>query len=156
MPGVTATAGHDPKTSYELDIRVDNPDEARALEVATQMADIHDFPCAHMRYTQAKYIDNADAHRLPAPIFRQDDMVFLDMRNTCTICPTRKLDDRNAGPFCVVRTVGPRAYELDLPAEMQLRTRVFHTVLLELARMDPLPGQINPPLPPVVIQGHEE
>ena len=120
------------------------------------MADIHDFLSAHMRYAQAKYIDNADAQRLPAPVFRQDDMVFLDTRNMRTIRPMRKLDDRNAGPFRVIRAVRPRAYELDLPAEMQLRTRVFHTALLELAQMDPLPGQINPPPPPVIIRGHEE
>ena len=44
-----ATAGRDPRTSYELDIRVDNPEEARALEVAARMADIHDFLRAHMR-----------------------------------------------------------------------------------------------------------
>ena len=150
------TAGCDPKTSYELDFRVDNPEEARALEVAARMADIHDFLCAHLRYAQAKYIDNADAHRLPAPVFREDDMVFLDMRNMRAIRPMRKLDDRNAGPFRIICAVGPRAYELDLPAEMQLRTPVFHTALLELARMDSLPGQINPPPQLVIVRGHKE
>ena len=120
------------------------------------MVDIHDFLRAHMRYAQAKYIDNTDAHWLPAPVFQQDDMVFLDTRNRRSIRPTRKLDDRNAGLFRVICAVGPRAYELDLPAEIQLRTRVFHTALLELSRMDPLPGLINPPPPPVIIRGHEE
>ena len=108
------------------------------------MADIHDFLHCHMRYAQAKYIENADAHRLPAPIFQPGDMVFLDTRNMRTIRPSCKLDDKSAGPFRIIRQVGIRAYELDLPAEMELRTRVFHTALLEPARMDPLPGQINP------------
>lgn len=74
----------------------------------------------------------------------------------CTIRPSRKLDDKNAGPFPVVRPINSRAYELDLPAEMQLRTRVFHSSLLELARQDPLPGQVNAPPPPVVIRDHQE
>ena len=134
------TAGCDPKTSYELDIRVDNPEEARALEVAARMADIHNFLRAHMRFAQAKYIDNADAHQLPSLVFRQNDMVFMNMRNMRTIRPTRKLDNWNASPFRIVHAVGPRAYELNLPAEMKLRTRVLHTALLKLARMDPLPG----------------
>ena len=62
------------------------------------MADIHDFLRCHMRYAQAKYIENADAHRLPAPVFQPGDMVFLDTRNMRTIRPSRKLDDKNAGP----------------------------------------------------------
>jgi len=140
-----ATAGCDPKTSYELDIRVDNPDEARVLEVAMHMVDIHDFLRAHMRYAQAKYIENANAHRLPAPVFQPGDMVFLDTRNMHTICLSRKLDDKNASPFRVIHPVGSHAYELDLPAEMELWTGVFHTTLLELVQMDLLPGQINPP-----------
>lgn len=71
------------------------------------------------------------------------------------IRPLRKLGDKNAGPFHVVRAVGPRAYELDLPAEIELRARVFHTSLLELVRPDPLPGQINLPASSMIVRGHE-
>ena len=39
---------------------------------------------------------------------------------------------------------------------MQLSTRVFHVLLLEPARHDPLPGQINPTPPPVIVGDHEE
>ena len=109
-----------------------------------------------MLYAQAKYIDNADAHRLPAPAFQPGDWVFLDTRNIRTIRPCRKLDNKNAGPYQIIRAIGARAYELDLPAEMRVRTKVFHVSLLELARRDPYPGQHNPPPPPVIVQGEEE
>ena len=74
----------------------------------------------------------------------------------CTNRPSRKLNDKNAGLFPVVRQINPRSYELDLPAKMQLQTRVFHSSLLELARQDPLPGQVNAPPPQVVIRDHQE
>ena len=111
---------------------MDNPEEVHMQEVAVGMADINDFLRAHMQYAQAKYIDNGDVHRLAAPVFQQNDMVFLDIHNMHTIHPMRKLDDRNAGPFCVICVLGPCAYELELHAEMQLRTRVFHTALLDV------------------------
>src|SRR6266705_29238 len=39
---------------------------------------------------------------------------------------------------------------------MELRTRVFHTALLDVLRADSLPGQINPPAPPVIVRGDQE
>lgn len=145
-----------PRVGVELDIRVDNPEEARSQAAAERLAEIHNFLQTRMRYAQAQYADSADAHRLPAPAFRPGDLVFLDTRNIRTTEPCCKLDDKNAGPFEVIGPVGTRAYELDLPAEMDLRTRVSHTSLLELARRDPQPGQANAPLPPVVVRDHEE
>ena len=52
--------------------------------------------------------------------------------------------------------MGTLAYELDLPGEMQLSTKVFDVSLLEPAQNNPLPGQINPAPPPVVVGDHKE
>ena len=109
-----------------------------------------------MQYIQAKYIENSDAHRQPAPSFQPGDLVFLDTRNIQTTRPCRKLDNKNAGPFKIVQQVGTHAYELDLPGDMQLSTKVLHVSLLEPAQNDSLPGQIVPPPPPVVVCDHEE
>ena len=151
-----ATSGNNPRVDFELDIRVDNPREAQAHECARRLANIHSHLRTQMQYAQARYMENADAHRQPAPSFEPGDMVFLDTRNIQTTRPCRKLDNKHAGPFKIIQKVGTRAYELDLPAEMQLSTKVFHVSLLEPAQNDPLPGQINPPPPPVIVGDHEE
>ena len=39
---------------------------------------------------------------------------------------------------------------------MELKTRLFHSSLLELAHKDPLPGQRNAPSPPIIVSNHEE
>lgn len=72
-----------------------------------------------MHCAQAKYIDNADAHRLPIPAFQPGDLV-LGSRDMRTIRRSRELDDRNAGLFAVVRQANIRSYELGLPANMEL------------------------------------
>jgi len=128
-----AIAGRDPCAGFELDVRADNPEEVQAHVVAARMADIHEFLRTHMHYAQARHVESADAHRLPAPAFQPGDLVFLDTRNIRTIRPCRKLDDKSAGPFRVIRPVGTRSYELELPAQMELKTSVFHSALLELA-----------------------
>lgn len=78
-----AAAGRDSKIGFGLDNRVDGPDKAQAREVASWMVDIHDFLHSHMRYAQAKYIENADPYQLPVPVFLPRDM-FLDTRNMRT------------------------------------------------------------------------
>ena len=109
-----------------------------------------------MQYTEARYTENTDAYRLPAPSFSPGDIVLLDTRNIQTTRPCRKLDNKHAGPFKVIQRVGHRAYELDLPPQMQLSTRVFHVSLLEPAWNNALPEEINLPPPPVIVGNQEE
>ena len=97
-PPFFATSSCDPKIGFELDIRVENSDEVQAHELATWMAGIHDFLRSHIRYAQAKYIGNADAHRFSARVFQPGDMTFLEMRNMRTMRPLRKLGDKNSAP----------------------------------------------------------
>lgn len=134
-----------------LVVWVDNPVEARANLAAERLADIHELLRNRMRYVQAKYID-ADAHRLASASFEPGDMVFLDTRNTRAIRPSWKLGDKNASLFVIVRPINPRAHKFDLPGDIELRARVFHSSPLELARRYPLAGQVNPLSPPVIVR----
>lgn len=150
-----ANYGFDPRCSFELDIRQDNPEEIEAQQTAEALADIHDVVRSEMRFAQARHQANADRNRVPAPAFQPGDRVWLNARNIRTQRPSRKLDNKRLGPFTVSRVIGSHAYELKLPNTMKVHP-VFHVSLLDPAREDPLPGQVQPPPPPVVVDNEEE
>jgi len=145
------TYGLDLRTSYELDVRVDNPEEAQAQLVAERLQAIHEVLRTEMAYAQARYQDNADRRRIAAPAYRIGDRVWLDARNIRTHRPCRNLDHRRLGPFAIKRIVSSHAYELELPRGIDIHP-VQPVSLLDLAADDPLPGQRSPPPPPVIVQ----
>ena len=94
----------------------------------------------------------------PAPRFLPGNRVWLMAKNIVTRRPSRKLDHRRLGPFKVLadphlRT--PYAARLHLPDTMRIYP-VFHVSLLEHAADDPSPGQLQPPPPPVEVDGEQE
>ena len=76
------------------------------------------------------------------PEFKAGDLVMLDRRNIQTKRPMNKLDHKKIGPFKVKKTVGKRAYQLELPPQMKIHP-VFHVSLLEPYRIpaDTLNGE---------------
>ena len=107
-----ANLGFNPKWDLELDIRVDNDDEAAAQTAAERLQMIHDVARSEMRYAQIRQQDNTDNHRTPAPASQPGDMVWIDGRFWRTERPSRKLENKHHGPYQVIRAIGTHAYEL--------------------------------------------
>jgi transposase InsO family protein len=150
-----ANLGYHPRYDFELDIRVDAPEEREAQTAAERLEHIHEVARVEMRYAQMRQADGADRHRMPAPAFQPGDLVWVDGRNWRTARPSRKLENKHHGPYRVIRTIGTHAYELDIPATIQ-KHRTFPVSLLHAAAEDPLPGQVTPPPLPVIVEGEEE
>jgi hypothetical protein len=83
-------------------------------------------------------------------------MVLLSTRNIKSVRPIPKLDHKFIGPFRIERVVSSHTYQLKLPQELASIHNSFHTNLLRPAPNDPLPGQYNPPPPPIALDERGE
>ena len=73
--------------------------ELNVNEFANQIEDILDYLKEEIAAAQAKYEDNANRRREPAPVFKEGDEVWLDTWNIRTKRPLRKLDWKYLGQF---------------------------------------------------------
>ena len=107
-----------------------------------------------MTKLQAKQMVAANCHHKEPLVYKVGDKVFLLTKNIRTEKPSKKLDDKNIGPFKIKKLVG-LLYQLELPHTMKIHD-VFHLNLLQKAADNPLPGQQNSPLPPTVMNDKEK
>jgi hypothetical protein len=68
-----------------------------------------------------------------------------------------KLNFKLIGPYSILEKIGSKAYKLDLPPSIKIHP-VFHVSPLEHTtnRNTPIPGHLQPPPLPVIINNEEE
>lgn len=150
-----ANYGYNPRIGFEprpVLARLSIPAEIHAHEYANHMEDILEVLKSEMAAAQAKYEDDTNPSRTPAPTFKVGDLVWLDARNIRTKRPARKLDWKNLGRFAIKRVLSNWAYELDLPDSMKVHP-VFHVSKLSPVPIDPFPGQVQAPAQPIEVDG---
>ena len=125
-----------PQMTADLRGRVRDVDE-----FAERMEKLHQHLHSQMVFAQAYYEQTATG-RAPSPNYQVGDKVYLNAKNVRTERPSKKLDDKNLGPFKVVERVNPRAFRLQLPKDMKIHD-VFHVSLLHPASDNPYPGQVE-------------
>ena len=98
-----------------------------------------------MRYTQEVYEYQANQYRRLALDYQIRDLVYLDLRNVQSNRPSKKLNQKNLGPFRIVKKVSLYAYELDLPKYLRIYL-VKYVVNLRKAR-EAINQDDLPPIP---------
>jgi hypothetical protein len=155
--GVTpffANYGYHPRYDLVLDPGRIAPSSEELQDYAAKLSDLQDFLKSEMAYSQARHAEQADRHRVPPHDLRVGDFVWLLRRHIKTTRPSSKLDYKRLGRFQILEKISSHAYKLDLPPTMKCHP-VFHISLLEPSSSDPLPGQVQPPSPPVIVEEEE-
>ena len=102
-----------------------------ADNLAERLVQIHEELCAELEYVQKSQARYYDQHHLPAPEFKQDQLVWLLHRNIKTTRPSTKLDHRQLGPYHIIKKIGSSAYLLNLPSYLSRLHPIFNVALLE-------------------------
>ena len=109
-----------------------------------------------MAAAQLRYQGTADAHQIPAPEFPIGSRAFVKAQFFCTTRPSKKLAVKFLGPYEVIAQPGTHSVMLWLPDNLRAVHPVFHVSMLEPATPSTIPDRVQPPPPPVFIDGKLE
>lgn len=141
-----------------LDISVDSSLPSRhqpASDLASTISSLHSQLRKDLQPAATNMKRFYDRKVKEAPDLVVGDFVWLVRRFVKTQRPSSKLDHKRLGPFKILATVGPLAFRLDLPPSMKIHP-VFHVSLLERHNANTIPGRLQPPPAPVIIDDEPE
>jgi transposase InsO family protein len=139
-----------------LDISLVNEDTAAARTDIERIEELHSKAREEIAKAQKAQEEFANRKRIAAPEYNVGDLVWLSSTNIHSTRPSKKLDARRRGPFKIIQKVSSHAYKLELPPNFRHIHPVFHVMLLEPHTPNTIPNRIQPPPPPVEIEGQLE
>ena len=148
-----ANKGYHPNISVypECDIT-----SARACEYTVDLDSLHQYLHEEMANAQLRYQGLANAKRSPAPDFKVGDQVYVKAKYFRSTRPSKKLLEKNLGPYPIIAQVGSLSFTLCLPDSMHAVHPVFHVSQLKPAIPNTIPNRTQPPPPPVEVDGEPE
>src|ERR1700742_4725911 len=149
-----ANYGYHPRTTLSIDVSI--PD-SNAHDFSRQLSELHSYCREQVSIAQAQYEGPANRLRLPVPdTFVPGALVWLNAKNIKTARPSKKLDHKRLGPFEILKRVSENAFRLKLPHSMRFLHPVFHASLLSIHRPNNISGRVQPPPPPIEVEGQSE
>ena len=129
---------------------------ARAREYSVDLDSLHQFLHEDMAHAQERYQGPADAKRSPAPDFKVGDQIFVKAKYFRSTRPSKKLSEKNLGPYTIIAQAGTHSFTLRLPDSMKSVHPVFHVSQLEPSVPNIIPNRVQSPPPPVKVDGEPE
>ena len=129
---------------------------AWARDYAVDLESLHQYLREEMANAQLCYQGPADAKCTPAPDFKVDDQVYVKAKYFRSTRPSKKLSEKNLGPYTIITQVGSLSFTLHLPDSMCAIHPIFHVSQLKPAIPNTILDQIQPPLQLVEVDGEPE
>jgi len=133
-----------------------NMTSTRARNSAVDLESLHQYLREEMANAQLRYQGPADAKHTLALDFKVGDQVYIKAKYFRSTWPSKKLSEKNLGPYTIIAQVGSLSFMVCLPDSMRTVHPIFHVSQLELAIPNTIPDQIQPPLPLVEVDGEPE
>ena len=128
----------------------------RARDFAVDLDQLHQELREHIAAAQQRYQGPADARRTPPPEFKIGQQVLVRAEFLRTTRPSKKLSNKYDGPYEIIAKPGKQSFTLRLPDSMRAVHPVFHVSQLKISDPNEIPNRIQPPPPPIVIEGEPE
>jgi len=129
---------------------------ARARDYAVDLESLHQYLREEMANAQLCYQGPADAKHTLALDFKVGDQVYMKAKYFRSTRPSKKLSEKNLGPYTIIAQVGSLSFTLRLPDSMRAVHPLFHVSQLEPAIPNTILDRIQPPPPPVEVDGEPE
>ena len=129
---------------------------AWARKYAVDLESLHQYLCEEMAAAQKRYQGPADARRLPTPNFKVGNPVYVKAKYFRSTRPSKKLSEKNLGPYPIIAQVGTLSFTIRLPDSMRAVHPVFHVSQLEPAMPNTILNWSQSPPPPVEVDGEPE
>ena len=142
-PNITVYPEHDFTSSW-------------ACNYSVNLDSLHQYLREEMAHTQKHYQGPANARHIPAPDFKVGDNVYVKAKYFQSTQPSKKLSEKNLGPYTIIVQVGSHSFTLRLLDSMCAVHPVFHVSQLEPATPNNIPNWTQPPPPPVEVDGEPE
>lgn len=130
------------------------PPERAGETFVKRLRDATEWAQAAIAIAQERQQEHANRSRQAAPVYRQGDKVWLNLRNIRTDRASKKLDWLHA-QYKVLEVPSPHTVRLDVLGGVH---PVFHVDLIRPAASDPFPSQImdDSQPPPIRVDGEWE
>src|SRR5260221_6504251 len=144
---------------YHLEFTVDPEADTSSAKVQMFVVDLECTQAElkeNIAQAQERYRKNVDKHRAEAPELKVGDQAYVKAKFFRTRWPSKKLSEKNLGPFDVIGKPGTHSVTLRLPHQFCSIHPVFHVSQLEPTQPNLFLLQQQPLPPPLQVDGETE